>query len=196
MDTKLESTRDRFAIWPMTLGVFLILVGIIALARPVATTLSLAWMLGLMFLSVGVVQLAHSFALLRERGRVGRFLVAGLSIVTGLIMLRSPVVGAFSLTVVLTFYLLASAIGKGLFAIELKPMKGWGWMVLSSVVSCILGLYLLAALPLSSLIVPATFFGIDMLMYGFSFLALALSLRRVSRTREKTESELSQRRAA
>lgn len=170
--------------------------GALALARPVGTTLGLARFLGFLLVISGVVQLAHSLGVQHVRGRFGRLVLSGLSIVAGALMIRNPVAGAVWLTLVLTFFLLASAVAKGVLAFEIKPARGWGWTAFSAVISAILGVYLIVALPTASLIIPAVFFGVDLIFYGVSILVLGLTSRKLIRERAAREEEISRPRAA
>jgi uncharacterized membrane protein HdeD (DUF308 family) len=80
--------------------------------------------------------------------------------------------------------------GKWLFASELRPAKGWGWLFASALVSLTLGVLLIVSFPASSLIVPGIFFGIDLIFYGSSCVGTAFTLRKVeSRIEQVTERE-------
>jgi uncharacterized membrane protein HdeD (DUF308 family) len=62
----------------------------------------------------------------------------------------------------------------GSFAVSLP---GWGWQALDGIITIILGALVLAQWPASGLWVVGLFIGIDLIFYGFAWIALALGLR-------------------
>src|SRR4051812_37735825 len=94
------------------LGMLLIVFGVIALAAPVVTSLTLSVLLGVVLVASGIAQLIHGVRVPKEPGKVSRFLLAVVSIVAGGLTLRNPVAGAMGVTMAIAFYLLASAAGK------------------------------------------------------------------------------------
>lgn len=176
--------------WLTGMGVFLILIGVVALAAPVASSIGLAWLIGALFLASGIAQFVHAIWSIRESGTVSRFLLAALAMVAGAITMRNPVAGTMGVTLALCFYLFASAMGKWLLASELRPAKGWGLLFGSSLVSLALGVVLIVSFPVTSLLAPGLFFGIDMLFYGASCVATAFTFRRIEQRMDQvTERE-------
>ena len=55
-------------------------------------------------------------------------------------------------------------------AFDLKPMKGWGWMVGSGVASIALSLIILMGLPVSSLVALGIILGINFISSGFALI--------------------------
>jgi uncharacterized membrane protein HdeD (DUF308 family) len=177
-----ESTSLRWGL-PVFFGAFLVMLGVVAIAIPIATTVGISWALGLLLVVSGAAQLIQAFRFPSTRGWVSRFLLATISIVAGIIVVRNPIAGAIGMTLALGFYLLVNAVGRGLLALEFKEISGRGWLVFSSLISFCLGVYVIATFPISSLIVPGTLFGVDLIFYGFSTVTLARGLH-------KTEIEL------
>ena len=165
--------------WAVGLGALLIAMGIIAIALPVAATLEAAWLMGVILVVSGIAQLAHSFRFERARSGTFRVLMGGISIVAGILTLRNPIAGALVITIVMAFYLLVVSVGRALLAFEFRQMKGRVGLVVSAVLALLLGSYLLSTLATSSLIIPGTFLGLDLIVYGVAFIALARGLKNV-----------------
>jgi uncharacterized membrane protein HdeD (DUF308 family) len=165
--------------WPVVMGIVLIILGATAVAVPVATSAALAWTLGVLFLASGIAQLIHAFNFIKHSGRVGRFLLSAISIVAGVLTLRNPFGGMMGITLALSFYMLINAVMKGAMAVELRPLRGWGWLVASSLISFIFGVYLLITLPISSLFVPGFFFGVDLIFFGVSMVVVPTMIRKI-----------------
>ncbi len=178
--------------WPIGIGIFLIILGIVALAAPIATSVALAWLVGVLFISSGIAQLIHAFRCARERGTTGRFLLSALSIAAGIVIMRNPFLGTIGITMVLAFYLLVGAVGKWFLASDMRPAKGWGLLFVSSMISLVLGILLIVTLPATSLIVPGIFLGVDFIFYGSSLITFAF----IARKAMHRLTEFEQRRAA
>jgi uncharacterized membrane protein HdeD (DUF308 family) len=56
-------------------------------------------------------------------------------------------------------------------------LPGWGWQAADGVITFVLGLLVLAGWPTSGLWVIGLFLGIDLILYGGAWIALALGLR-------------------
>jgi uncharacterized membrane protein HdeD (DUF308 family) len=95
-----------------------------------------------------------------------------------LILLR-PAAGAASLTLLLAALFLVSGLFRIGFALAVR-IDGWGWQVLSGLVTFVLGLLISAGWPGSSIWVIGTFISIDLIFGGWSFIMIALAVRRVA----------------
>jgi uncharacterized membrane protein HdeD (DUF308 family) len=67
-----------------------------------------------------------------------------------------------------------------ILAFSMKREQPWIWLLLSSIVTLLLGLLILAHWPISSVYVLGIFLGIDLVMAGTGWIALSLALRRRS----------------
>lgn len=164
--------------WAIGLGVLMLIFGIVAVAAPFSASIGLAWLIGALLLATGVAQLVHAIRFARAPGRVSNFTFAILSLVAGALVFRNPIVGAAGVTAVIAFYLLVGGISKSMLSADLYPLKGWGTLLISSLLSIALGVILLVTFPTTSLFVPGMFFGIDLLFLGGSTIGFALSLRK------------------
>jgi uncharacterized membrane protein HdeD (DUF308 family) len=60
----------------------------------------------------------------------------------------------------------------------MKHEQPWIWLLLSSIITLLLGLLILARWPISSVYVLGIFLGIDLVMAGAGWIGLSLALRR------------------
>jgi uncharacterized membrane protein HdeD (DUF308 family) len=164
--------------WVGITGALLMILGAAVVAASTFATLALSWLLGLGLIVGGLMQLFHT----RRFGELShpaiQFLVGALSLVAGVLVLRSPLVGAEGITLVIAFYLLFGGVTKSVFALEGSGMPGRGGVIFSAVISAVLGLGLLAIFPISSIIVPGALVGVDFFFYGISLIVVASHLRR------------------
>jgi len=112
----------------------------------------------------------------------GRFvlwvLLGALYIVAGLVTLTNPLLAAALLTLTLGIALIASGVMRVAVAMSMKT--GMAWMILSGVITLLLGLVIVAHWPVSSLYILGIFLGVDLIFAGVGRIALGLGLRRAT----------------
>ena len=163
---------------PVGIGVFLLILGALALVAPIAATVSIAWLLGIIFIASGIAQLAHSSRFESKTEKVIHLLLAVLSILAGAFIMKFPVAGAIGVTLAMAFYFILSGVLRITQVVEARQSKGKGLLIFSALLSFGLGIYLLAAFPVASLFIPGLFLGVDLIFYGSAMIALAFGLRK------------------
>jgi len=93
-------------------------------------------------------------------------------------MLTRPVMSAEGLTLVMGMFFLIAGLFQ-LIAALWAHLPGWGWQALSGVVTSILGVLVLAGWPASGLWVIGLFVGIELIFYGWAWIALAIGLHKM-----------------
>ena len=145
-----------------TYGVIAIILGILAMVAPVITGLSIALLLGILVLVGGVVRLVWAF----QAGSVGegllKFLLAGLTLVCGLLMVVNPLFASGFLTIVLSLYFIVDGVSEIAVGVGTKR----GWFIFAGVVSILLGVLLWMQFPLSGAWALGILLGIKLLFIG------------------------------
>jgi len=159
--------------WFIALGVVLILLGLVALAYDVATTIVSVLVFGWLLLIGGVVEVFHAFRIQGWGGTLVHLLSALLAIIAGLIFIRNPVAGALTLTLVLGALFLVEGIFR-IFGMTRFGLSGWG--VLGGVITALLGVLLLLHWPVSGLWFIGFAVGVDLIFRGWAWLLLGLGL--------------------
>jgi uncharacterized membrane protein HdeD (DUF308 family) len=163
--------------WYVAEGVILILLGLLAVLAPfvagVATTLFIGWL----FLFAGVAGLIFTY---KERAAPGfwwALLSSAVAVLAGLSLLANPLVGLFSLTVVLIAYFLIDGILTILLGLEYRRdlSDRWLWVVFSGVIDLVLAAILISGLPGTALWAVGLIVGIDLAFGGASIIGLALA---------------------
>ncbi|HMB39224.1 MAG TPA: HdeD family acid-resistance protein [Wenzhouxiangellaceae bacterium] len=181
---QLEATTNipRGGGWMVTIGVISIVLGIAALFFPWWATLGIELVFGIFLLIVGVLELVRLF-FDRSAGGIGLSVIFGiLAIVAGGLLLAYPLQGMFTLTLVLAVFFLLGGAFKTAAAWLLRPAPGWGWMVTSGVISIVLGVIVLVALPESAFWLLGVLLGIDLIFFGAAQIAFVTSFRDIRRT--------------
>ena len=99
-----------------------------------------------------------------------------LFLVTGIVILRKPVLGAEVATIFMAMFFLISGLFQLVASLVLRQ-PDWGWQALNGIITSLLGILVLAQWPASGLWVIGLFVGIDLIFRGWAWVALALDLR-------------------
>jgi uncharacterized membrane protein HdeD (DUF308 family) len=145
-----------------TFGIIAIILGILAMVAPVLTGLSIALLVGVLVVVAGVVRLVWAF----QAGSVGegilKFLLAGLTLVCGMLLVANPLFASGFLTILLSLYFIVDGISE--IAVGLGTKRGW--FIFAGVISILLGVLLWAQFPLSGAWALGILLGIKLLFIG------------------------------
>jgi uncharacterized membrane protein HdeD (DUF308 family) len=160
-------------------GIVLVILGLAAIMLPLIATIAMAIVIGWIFLLSGVVGLLSTFRMRSAPGFWWSLLSGILGVVAGIVLLRWPLSGAFSLTLVLTLFLMLEGVVSIMFALEHKrELSGrWGVMLVSGVVDLILAAMIYAGLPGTAAWAIGLLVGINMVFGGSALIAMALHAR-------------------
>ena len=169
--------------WFIGLGAALIILGFIALGSlAMATAVSIVFF-GWLLLCAGVIQVVHVFQFKTWGGFFVSIFMGILNICVGLLLIFYPVSSALSLTLLCGIYFIISGsfnILSSLFSYTNNTF----WMMLNGIVVFVLGILILKEWPYSGLWVIGLFLAINLIMSGWSSLALAFAVGTLERRRE------------
>jgi uncharacterized membrane protein HdeD (DUF308 family) len=164
--------------WFLALGVVLLVLGIAAIVRSVASTVVSMMFFGWILVFAGVIEFVNAFMVGKWAGFFLHLLAAILFTVTGVLMVARPVISAEAATFLMSMFFLIGGLYQFVYALW-THLPGYGWQALNGAVSSVLGFLLLAQWPVSGLYAIGLFVGIDLLFYGWAWIALALDLRKL-----------------
>ena len=95
-------------------------------------------------------------------------------------VLGHPLFGLSFLTLLLAIYFVTGGIAKIVGSFCFRPISGWLTMLLSGLISLLLGVLIWRQWPLSGMWAVGVLVGVDLLATGLSMLALAATVRRDS----------------
>jgi uncharacterized membrane protein HdeD (DUF308 family) len=164
--------------WIVALGVVYMLAGLVALGSVVMATVASVLVVGVMMIIAGVAEVISAFQI-KSWGKFLLWVLLGvLYIVGGFVAFENPLLAAALLTLILGASLVASGIMRIFLAFSMKRESPWIWVLLSGVITLLLGLLILARWPVSSLYILGVFLGIDLVMAGAAWIGLGFGLRR------------------
>ena len=166
--------------WMALLAVVSIVGGFMALANPFAASVAATLLAGWFFAILGVIQIVQAFRVTDWSGFLWALAFGVLTLIVGGVLLFDPLAGMVSLTVLVAVLFLVTGIAKTMFAFSLRPVSGWGWVLVSGLVSLLLGVMILANFPWSAQAVLGILLGVELLSNGVLFLFVALGLRKLN----------------
>jgi uncharacterized membrane protein HdeD (DUF308 family) len=164
--------------WFLALGVALVVLGLLCIMGATTATLVAELTLGWLLITTAVLALVQAYRTRHQRGFFLYLLAAILRGVTGFLLLRYPVAGELSLTLLVAAALIVGGIFRGVGAARLR-FPQWGWGVASGAISVILGVVVTLALPAAGFWFLGLALGVDLVFEGVALVALSAALRGV-----------------
>lgn len=156
-------------------GILLIILGIIAIARPVFATIASTLVFGWLFILAGIVQLAYAFV---SRG-VGQFiwkiLLGLLYLGAGIIILSNVFSGAIALTLILGITLFFQGVIQVILSFGMRPARSWSLVLVGGIIEIILGIFIWSEWPFNADWLIGLWVGIGLFFNGVWILVLSLT---------------------
>lgn len=167
----------------ITMGVVVLIMGVLALGVPLVAGLSAALAVGILLIVGGIGQLVFAF-----KGRTGIWsvIVGVLTVVVGGYMVANLGVALESLTLFLAAYFIVSGIFELILSFQAKPANGWGWALFSGIVSVVLGFLIWSQFPFSGVWAVGILFGVRMIFAGWTLIMLGTAASSAGKRRSQT----------
>jgi len=166
------------------LGVLTVVLGVLAMMSPLVAGVTVAVMVGFLMIIGGIARTFFAFKAQSWGKGILAFVLGILTLVVGLVMVFRPVLGLTSLTLVLVAYLVIDGIVEIFEAFDLKPLKGWGWMLFGGIVSMLLGIMIWRQWPVSGAWAIGILLGIKLIFAGVAMTAIGGAGRSIAGTAE------------
>jgi uncharacterized membrane protein HdeD (DUF308 family) len=172
--TAAAATGGREMTW---FGIITIIIGILAIAAPSITGLSVMLLVGLLVLAGGIVRMIWAFRA-RSLGR-GLFglAIGGLTLLCGVALLTHPLFASGVLTIMLAVYLMVDGVFEFVAAFRVRPSSGWVWPLVGGILSFLLGLMIWQQFPLSGVWAIGVLLGFKLLLVGMAIIAVGPTMR-------------------
>jgi uncharacterized membrane protein HdeD (DUF308 family) len=157
-------------------GIILLVLGMAAIVMPAIATLAIELTVGWVIFFSGLAGLVMTFRTRASPGFGWSLLSAVVAIAAGIVLLIWPLSGVFSLTLILTFFLLAEGITSVMYALahQREQTPRWGFMLFSGIVDLVLSAMIFWGFPSSATWIIGLLVGIDMIFGGTALIAIAL----------------------
>ena len=170
------------------MGVFLIVLGLIAAGMAVATTMLSVVVLGWILLGAGAGLAVLSFLTGKWSGFLVTLAAGVLSVIAGITILSYPVSSAVLITLMLGMILMIAGLYRSVASIVMQ-FPNWGWSLLSGIVSFVLGAMLVGSWQTTSLYFLGLFIGVDLIFHGLSWIMFSLRVHSLAEDLNITEAD-------
>jgi uncharacterized membrane protein HdeD (DUF308 family) len=159
--------------WFLAFGIGVAVLGVAAVVRSFAASmLFFGWLL----LAASGIEIAQAVMVGHWAGFFQHLLAAILFGVAGLLMVVKPRPSAEVMTLFMAAFFLVGGLFQIVVAVALA-LPGSSWQVADGIITFALGLLVMAEWPTSALWAIGLFLGIDLIFFGFAWIAIALGLR-------------------
>jgi uncharacterized membrane protein HdeD (DUF308 family) len=178
MREAMRETVKRHSLWYLVQSGLMILAGILALAYPAVSSVAVVFFLGWLLIFGGILQ---GISLIGAR-HVPHFWLQLISVVlfviVGVMFLRNPGESLLTLTLLLIVLFMVEGISKVIFALTIRPLPNWGWVLGSGIIAILLAFYLWASIPVTAVWFIGVLLGIELICEGVALGYLAWQVRK------------------
>lgn len=162
----------------MLMGVALVLLGIVALVYPLTTAIVVKIMMGWILLIAGISEIIFSFSTTKWSDFFLELIVGIVFAIAGVWLAFFPLTGILTLTILLALAFLARGVLEIVSAFRMRPLEGWGWLLLAGILGVIVGLFILVEFPSSAAWAIGLLVGINLIASGVAYISLAYSAKK------------------
>lgn len=170
----------------LIIGALLIVLGIVAIALPSASTIFAETWFALILISSGFAKLVYATETRHQGGFLWKLLLSGLYIATGIMLFVNPLTGVLTLTLLLGSFLLTEGVFELILAFRLRPQQNWTWVLGDGIITLILGAMIWFQFPFNAPWLIGTLVGVSILFTGISRVGLSLNARSALNQSEAT----------
>ena len=170
----IEEIRSSWG-WFLFLGIAFATLGAACIAFDVSATFATVLVFGWILLISGVIALVHAFRTGTWSGFFLYLLSALFRGFVGYLLIRYPLAGAESLTLVLASFFIVAGLFRTIGSAMAKFPR-WGWAVFSGIVSVVLGVLLLVQMPVSGIWFIGFAIGVDLIFDGVAMMGFATAI--------------------
>jgi uncharacterized membrane protein HdeD (DUF308 family) len=173
-----EAARS-FRGWVTFAGIVLLATGVAAILHDVTATKVSVIAIGSLLTLAGVAQIIQSFYVRSWSGFFLYLLDGIIRTAVGVLLVLYPQAGAQALTLVLSVYLMVGGVFKAI-ACGMLTIPGWGWSVVSGLISFVLGVVLAVQGPQVSIWFLGFAVGVNLVLDGWALLMFAAATKKLA----------------
>lgn len=159
-------------------SILMIVVGIVAIALPMAAGIGVSIFVSWLIFLIGFAHLVYAFAARGVGGFLWRLLLGIFYVAGGLYLAFHPGLSLVSLTLVLAVILFSEGFMQILAWFSLRALPASGWILFDGIITLLLGLMIGLSWPSASAWAIGTLVGVNFLLSGFTRLGYAGSVRK------------------
>lgn len=180
-----QAMRDavrRYSFVYLAQGAMLILAGILAIISPLFSAQIFTSALGWLLVASGLLQ-GVSLISARHTPYVWlQIISAVLALLIGFLILRDPQQSMLTLGLLIIIFFMIEGVSKVVWALTIRPIPGWLYVLLSGVLGVLLSIILIVNLETTAAWLVAFFVGLQLIAIGAAIGYLAWLTRQVTAT--------------
>jgi len=146
---------------------------------PFVTGTAVTIFVGVLMIAAGITRGIFAFRAQSFGRGLLMFLLGAVIALGGVLLLARPLIGLASLTIVLAAFFFADGIIEAVYAFQLRPVQGWGWLLSSGIASVLLGFLIMYQWPVSGRWAIGVLVGVRLVFTGWPIIALGSVARGV-----------------
>ncbi len=177
-----EAVRDTIrkrSLLVLVQGSVMMLAGVLALIFPAFMSTSVLMLLGWLLILSGLVQVISLFGATQVPYFWMQIITIALEVLVGYLLVSNPAAGLVTVTFLMLVLFLVGGIARVVFALMIRPMQDWLWVLASGLVAIVCALVLFSNLPEAASWLLAVLLGIELIAIGGAQVFMAWRLRRV-----------------
>jgi membrane protein HdeD len=160
------------------LGIVFIALGLAAVLAPAVAGSALMIVIGFILLVAGIVAVVRELKAEASKEKTMGLILGVITALAGIAVIGHPLFGLAFLTLLLVGYFVAEGVWKIVVSFRYKPAAGWKWLLVSGVLSLILGLLIWNQWPVSGMWAVGVLVGVNLLGTGLALVTLASTLNK------------------
>jgi uncharacterized membrane protein HdeD (DUF308 family) len=174
-----DTIRRRSLLFLVQGGV-MVLAGVLALVFPVFASSGILALLGWLLIISGIAQIVSLLGATQVPYFWLQLITAALEILVGYLLISNPAAGLTAVTFLMLVLFLIGGITRVVFALMIRPMDDWLWVLASGLVAIACALVLLGNLPEASTWLLGLLLGLELIGIGGAQAWLAWRLRQAT----------------
>ena len=147
-------------------GGVMVLAGVLALIFPVFASLGILSLLGWLLILSGIVQIIALIGATQVPYFWLQLISVALEILVGYLLVTRPEAGLVAVTFLMLALFLVGGITRVVFALMIRPMDDWLWVLASGLVAIVCALILFASLPQAATWLLGFLLGLELIAVG------------------------------
>jgi uncharacterized membrane protein HdeD (DUF308 family) len=171
-----DTIRKRSMLFLIQGGV-MVFAGVVALIYPAVTSLGLLALLGWLLILSGAVQILSLIGATQVPYFWLQLVSVVLEVLVGYLLVSSPEAGLVAVTFLMLVLFLVGGIARVVFALMIRPMQDWLWLLASGLVAVACALVLFASLPQAASWLLGLLLGVQLIAIGAATALIAWRVR-------------------
>jgi len=171
-----NNSLKQFKTHSIITGLFLMIIGGVGIFLPTLMSFAVSVFVGWLLVIGGALSGYH--VIKSYRAKLLAWLKPFLLIATGLLILFRPTAGIAAIGLLLMVYFLLDGFAGVTFGIEMRSLKGSGWMIFNGILSFILAGIMIVGWPFSSVWLVGIIVGVSLFMDGIVMFVLGISVHK------------------